>query len=146
LFNADRLTSDAQFALRRCIELYNHNTRYFIVTCDKYKLMKPILSRFCELYVPPPQRPPKVLSQPIRSLLDTLTPTNVEKVAFTLYENAGCVEDVELYLLETSTDLLSVYTLLMHSSKLKTECYNEHLSLIIFLYMVVFNESLSFFL
>jgi DNA polymerase III delta prime subunit len=54
LLNADKLTVDAQSALRRCIELFNHNTRFFIVIEDKYKLLKPILSRFCEIYVPPP--------------------------------------------------------------------------------------------
>ena len=52
LLNADKLTMDAQSALRRCIELFSHNTRFFIVAEDKYNLMKPILSRFCEIYVP----------------------------------------------------------------------------------------------
>ena len=54
LINADKLTMDAQSALRRCIELFNHNTRFFIVVEDKYKLLKPILSRFCEIYVAEP--------------------------------------------------------------------------------------------
>jgi hypothetical protein len=52
LYNADDLTIDAQSALRRCIELFSHNTRFFIVVENKYKLLKPILSRFCEIYVP----------------------------------------------------------------------------------------------
>lgn len=55
LTNADKLTSDAQSALRRCIELYAHNTRFFIVVENKYKLLRPILSRFCELYIPQPK-------------------------------------------------------------------------------------------
>jgi len=54
LLNADKLTMDAQSALRRCIELFSHNTRFFIIAEDKYNLMKPILSRFCEIYVPEP--------------------------------------------------------------------------------------------
>jgi len=54
LLNADKLTMDAQSALRRCIELFSHNTRFFIIAEDKYKLMKPILSRFCEIYIPEP--------------------------------------------------------------------------------------------
>lgn len=54
LLNADKLTIDAQSALRRCIELFSHTTRFFIVVEDKYKLLKPILSRFCEIYVPEP--------------------------------------------------------------------------------------------
>jgi len=55
--NADHLTIEAQSALRRCIELYSHSTRFFIVLVDKYKLLKPILSRFCEIYVPVPRLP-----------------------------------------------------------------------------------------
>ena len=54
MLNADKLTIDAQSALRRCIELFSHNTRFFIIVEDKYKLLKPILSRFCEIYVPEP--------------------------------------------------------------------------------------------
>lgn len=54
LLNADKLTMDAQSALRRCIELFSHTTRFFIVAEDKYNLMKPILSRFCEIYIPEP--------------------------------------------------------------------------------------------
>jgi GTPase SAR1 family protein len=51
LMNADKLSFDAQSAIRRCIELFSGNTRFFIVVEDKYKLMKPILSRFCEIYL-----------------------------------------------------------------------------------------------
>ena len=51
LFNADKLTTDAQSALRRCIERFSHTTRFFIIVEDKNKLLKPILSRFCNIYV-----------------------------------------------------------------------------------------------
>ena len=52
LMNADFLTIDAQSALRRCIELFSYNTRFFIIVDNKNKLLNPILSRFCEIYVP----------------------------------------------------------------------------------------------
>jgi hypothetical protein len=52
LLNADFLTIDAQSALRRCIEVFSYNTRFFILVENKEKLLKPILSRFCEIYVP----------------------------------------------------------------------------------------------
>ena len=52
LINADYLTIDAQSALRRCIELFSYNTRFFILVENKNKLLNPILSRFCEIYVP----------------------------------------------------------------------------------------------
>jgi DNA polymerase III delta prime subunit len=54
LLNADKLTTDAQSAIRRCIELFSQSTRFFIIVEDKYKLLKPILSRFCEIYVSEP--------------------------------------------------------------------------------------------
>ena len=52
LINAHHLTIDAQSALRRCIELFSYNTRFFIVLENKNKLLNPILSRFCEIYIP----------------------------------------------------------------------------------------------
>lgn len=51
LITADKLTYDAQSALRRCIELYNHTTRFFIIVRNKEKLIKPFLSRFCDIYI-----------------------------------------------------------------------------------------------
>ena len=52
LLNADCLTIDAQSALRRCIELFSCNTRFFIIVENKHKLLNPILSRFCEIFIP----------------------------------------------------------------------------------------------
>lgn len=52
LLNAESLTNDAQSALRRCIEQFSYNTRFFIIVENKYNLLNPILSRFCEIYVP----------------------------------------------------------------------------------------------
>ena len=54
LFNGDKLTMDAQSALRRCIELFSHNTRFFIVAENMDNLMLPILSRLTQIYVPEP--------------------------------------------------------------------------------------------
>ncbi len=53
LLNAHHLTIDAQSALRRCIELFSYSTRFFIIVENKNKLLNPILSRFCDIYVPP---------------------------------------------------------------------------------------------
>ena len=54
LFNAEKLTTDAQSALRRCIENFSHNTRFFIVIENINNLLNPILSRFCSIYIPYP--------------------------------------------------------------------------------------------
>jgi hypothetical protein len=51
LLNADKLTIDAQSALRRCIEQFSHSTRFFIVIENKDTLLNPILSRFCNIYI-----------------------------------------------------------------------------------------------
>ena len=52
LYDADNLTIDAQYSLRRCIEIYSKNSRFFIVTAYKDKLLGPICSRFIQLYIP----------------------------------------------------------------------------------------------
>jgi len=54
LLNADNLTIDAQSALRRCIEQYSKNTRFFIIVENKQGLLPPIISRFCNIFVPYP--------------------------------------------------------------------------------------------
>lgn len=51
LYDADNLTIDAQYSLRRCIEIYSKNTRFFIVTSYKDKLLNPICSRFVHLHI-----------------------------------------------------------------------------------------------
>jgi len=51
LFNADKLTTDAQSALRRCIEQFSHTTRFFIVIDEYRKLLKPIISRICNIHI-----------------------------------------------------------------------------------------------
>jgi DNA polymerase III delta prime subunit len=52
LLNADYLTNDAQSALRRCIEQFSYTTRFFMIVENKHRLLNPILSRFCEIYIP----------------------------------------------------------------------------------------------
>lgn len=52
LLNADSLTNDAQSALRRCIELFSKSTRFFIVIENKERLLNPIISRFCTIFIP----------------------------------------------------------------------------------------------
>jgi DNA polymerase III delta prime subunit len=67
LLNGELLTMSAQSALRRCIEIYCHSTRFFIVAEHTRFFMRPILSRFCEIFVPLP---------PIRKV-----PTNLHRRA-----------------------------------------------------------------
>ena len=54
LLNAGNLTIDAQSALRRCIEQYSNTTRFFIIIEDKSKILKPLISRFVDFFIPYP--------------------------------------------------------------------------------------------
>jgi hypothetical protein len=74
LLNSDKMTMDAQSALRRCIELFSHNTRFFMVVENKYNLLKPILSRFCEIYVPEPMYKGKPINLYIHNLNQVYKP------------------------------------------------------------------------
>ena len=78
LFNGDKLTMDAQSALRRCIELFSHNTRFFIIVEDKYKLLKPILSRFCEIYISEPEYKGKTINLYRYNLEETFKLTDIK--------------------------------------------------------------------
>ena len=78
LFNGDKLTMDAQSALRRCIELFSHNTRFFIIVEDKYKLLKPILSRFCEIYISEPLYKDKKINLYKHNLEETFKLTDIK--------------------------------------------------------------------
>ena len=80
LLNGDKLTMDAQSALRRCIELFSHNTRFFIIVEDKYKLLKPILSRFCEIYIPEPEYKGKIINLYKYNLDETFKLTNIKNL------------------------------------------------------------------
>ena len=51
LYDAEYLTVDAQYSLRRSIEIYSHSTRFFILTKQKDKLLQPIRSRFIQIYI-----------------------------------------------------------------------------------------------
>jgi len=162
LLNGDKLTMDAQSALRRCIELFSHNTRFFIIVEDKYKLLKPILSRFCEIYIPEPEYKGKIINLYKYNLDETFNLTNIKNtrsewlkrelfkpmasgginletdlIAFStkLYEKGYSALDV-IKLLEDETafqlDYNKRYELLVAFNKVKKEFRNEKL-LILFI-------------
>jgi DNA polymerase III delta prime subunit len=109
LLNGDKLTMDAQSALRRCIELFSHNTRFFIIVEDKYKLLRPILSRFCEIYISEPEVNGKIINlykyniEEIFKLSDVKTQRN-EWLKKELYKIAS-INIIELELLTFVTKL-----------------------------------------
>ena len=80
LLNADKMTIDAQSALRRCIEIFSHNTRFFIIVENKYKLLKPILSRFCEIYIPEPVHNGKPINLYHYNIINTYNNKDIKKL------------------------------------------------------------------
>lgn len=172
LLNADKLTIDAQSALRRCIELFSHNTRFFIIAEDKYNLMKPILSRFCEIYVPEPiingaivnlyqynlnevfhlkDIKTKRLDSLKKELLKVTQNISVEELMLLcvkLYEKAYSSLDV-MQLLENPRFLENVvtnekkYELLMCFNRVRKEFRNEKLLMLFILHFIFLSSELS---
>ena len=156
LLNGDKLTMDAQSALRRCIELFSHNTRFFIIVEDKYKLLRPILSRFCEIYISEPEYKGKIINLYRYNLEETFkltdiktqrnewlkkeiqksitvktTETELQGFVIKLYEKAYNALDV-IKLIEDGLFTLSQdkrYELLIAFNKVRKEFRNEKLLL-----------------
>jgi DNA polymerase III delta prime subunit len=115
LLNADKLTLDAQSALRRCIELFSHNTRFFIIAEDKYNLMKPILSRFCEIYVNEPVINDKIIN---------LYQYNLNKVFNTSDIKQHRLEWLKKELLKSVNKQISLENLMIFCTKLYEKAYS----------------------
>ena len=156
LLNGDKLTMDAQSALRRCIELFSHNTRFFIIVEDKYKLLRPILSRFCEIYISEPDYKGKQINLYKYNLEETFKLTDIknqrnewlkkdiqksvdskmsdidlQSFVTKIYEKAYNALDI-IKLIEDGVIYLSLekrYELLIAFNKVKREFRNEKLLL-----------------
>jgi DNA polymerase III delta prime subunit len=156
LSNADKLTIDGQSALRRCIELFSHTTRFFIIVEDKYKLLKPILSRFCEIYLSLPiinnvntnlnkhhiEETYKFIKDKTREnwLKKKLDKSNQLKklneyceLSNTLYEKGYCALDLMDYIEKTTMDETRKYQLLLTFNKIKREFRNEKILMLVIL-------------
>lgn len=145
LSNADNLTTDAQSALRRCIELFCHTTRFFIIVEDKYKLLKPILSRLCEIHVSEPiingkrvnlhkygiQKTYGIDKKKSTWLKKNLTKPDdyISLLDLTnkLYEKGYSGLDLMEYIENSSTEEKRKYQLLLTFHKVKKEFRNEKL-------------------
>ena len=112
LFNAEYLTTDAQSALRRSIEQFSHTTRFFIVTVNKNKLLQPILSRFCEIYIPNPIMNDKEMNLHVYHIEKTMPKAFLElgRVRKQLEKHFDEMQDIEftiqnnkLWMLQTRT-------------------------------------------
>lgn len=157
LYNAENLTNDAQSALRRCIEMFSHTTRFFIIVENKDKILKPILSRFCEIYVNYPQISNKyvnlhkyIIKKHYSIKSDNKTFNWIDKnVNFgetnenyyllksnEAYENGISAIDIINYIdMKKECNELLKYKMLMYFDKIKTQFRNEkNIIFFIFIY------------
>ena len=158
LLNAEKLTPDAQFALRRCIEQFSYNTRFFMVTIDKYKLIRPILSRFSEIYITSPINLHEVglkvfafddyeskKHASFEKIMTSLTKENIQSVAHELYEHGHSALDVEKWV-NAQPDSMEKYRWILYFHKIRSECRNEELLLYLMLHFYTYDLNLSFFM
>lgn len=173
LLNADKLTIDAQSALRRCIELYSCSTRFFIIVEDKFKLLKPILSRFCDIYISLPlignelinlnvynlKQNKKViennkstyLKKKLSELIkDNLVKEDIINLSETLYEKGYSGNQIMDYIDNTSSiDNKYKFIILFLYNKIKKDIKNEKLIIFSLLSLILFRfnsnlENISF--
>jgi hypothetical protein len=163
LMNADKLTIDAQSALRRCIEVFSHTTRFFIIVEDRYKLLKPILSRFCEIYIPRPiingvfvnlhkynvdntfgptrndTSRNTLLRRILTELSENPTTNNIRVCVDTLYDNAFCACNIISIIEGKNTfniDNYRKHCALFRYNEMKKEFRSESLSMFFLLHAV----------
>jgi DNA polymerase III delta prime subunit len=145
LVNAEKLTTDAQSALRRCIELFSKNTRFFIIATDKESILKPIISRFSIVYVPLPFINKKITNlhymkkrnrknvkknQYIKSILTKKIKGNIFEMATKIYEKGYSALDIMNYLKNNSKESVEKYMNLVYYNKIIKDIRNEKLMIL----------------
>lgn len=139
LLNADKLTIDAQSALRRCIELYSHTTRFFFVVEDKFKILKPILSRLCDIYVNKYHKN-KIYNLNkndyiiINTIINCKKLKNDEKylvkIVEKLYNKGYSSLDILEYIKNKNINNLKKYKIMVLFDKIKVNLINEKISML----------------
>ena len=138
LINAQHLTVDAQSALRRCIEQFSYSTRFFIIVENKNKLLNPILSRFCDIYVPSHTENGKTvnlhflknipnpiqLSGDLHQILTSCekTPRGFVDAATEMYELGISCIDVVQHIKENNPELAHLVDMCFHKIKSEFRC------------------------
>jgi Cdc6-like AAA superfamily ATPase len=168
LSNADSLTIDAQSALRRCIEQFSHNTRFFVIVNDKAKILKPILSRFCEIYIPHPLVKNKKVqlysyhsekcfgkdADMVRCMawfkkniinLENKNSSDLIEMAESIYERGYSGKDLLVYIdMYVDMDALQKSKLLLTFHKVKKDFRNEKLLLLFMLHFLSIRSNNDF--
>lgn len=151
LLNAGNLTIDAQSALRRCIEQFSNTTRFFLIIEDKAKILKPLISRFVDFFIPYPTINNKEVNlythnknkctflkqntikrqQWLKKFLnDTLKENTLVECVDTLYNNGYNAKDLEDYInRDKKIDSVKRCKLLIYLNKVCREIRNEKIIL-----------------
>ena len=143
LRNADKLTHDAQSALRRCIEIYSKNTRFVIIVDNKDKLLNPILSRFCTIFIKDKYAKKVYLSKnnfflaTIKKLIkkkDTITQQDILIFVEKIYSKGIHIFEVMTYLEKyKDIDKIYKYKLLSFVDLARQHIYNDKITMYILL-------------
>lgn len=162
LINAEHLTADAQSALRRCIELFTNNTRFFIIVEKECQILKPILSRFCNIYIPNPIINNKktnyynVLNSNIckkeenkkNKYLEKIIKDNkinnineIVKLVDDLYDKAYSGLDLINYIKNNVKENMDKNVLIIYFDKIKNQYRNEKILMIKILYYIYMRNS-----
>jgi len=159
LANAHELTTDAQSALRRCIEIFNFNTRFIMITTNKRKILKPILSRFCEINVPLPIIKNKQINLHnylienniakeredwLKKYLKKITLNELDENGEKLYNKAYSATDIVNLLKKKNIeydDKSNTNDLLMSFTKIKRELRSEKMLMYFVLYFIYFRSN-----
>ena len=165
LFNAGNLTTDAQSALRRCIEQFSHTTRFFIIIEDTNLLLKPILSRFCNIHIPLPiidnnrislhNIQKKIVNSNhynhkitwLKKKLDNKNNYNTifkcNKLALNLYEKGYNGLNIMHYIENANFENKYKYKLLIYLDKIRKEFRNEKIFMFIILYYILLRKNIT---
>lgn len=153
LHNAEHLTCDAQSALRRSIEQFSFNTRFFFITNDKHKLLKPILSRLSEIAISknenyhtravttafPPSKADRDRVSTLKTFMSKLTKeSNLFDKAQTLVDEAFSGRDIAKYVEECDIDTIFKYEWLLFYYNHRENFRVEIMFVYVLLYTFIF--------
>lgn len=150
LMDACCLTFDAQSALRRCIEQYSRTTRFFLVLEDQTKILGPIVSRLCTVYVPRPlvggrrlnthrialascAKPPDTARVAARLLARHTVPS--QELAELLYQKACNVYDLMTIVEKSSIEDKLKYAYLDYIETVRAACDDDRVVLYLASYL-----------
>lgn len=147
LYNADKLTIDAQSALRRCIEIFSHSTRFFMIVDNISKLLNPIHSRFCSIYVY--EKNSNLYNQinnddhkkKIQNILKSNK--NIYEMADTLYNKGISGLNILDYIQTCNSNIKEKNFILFYVNKIKKDIRDERTLLLIVLYFIKNIDSIS---